>query len=169
MASALVIAKPMPDMIMVEDKAVVPIVKTQVIRRIAGQEPVRTVEATIFEVSNKGKDIISREVLLQDHAATFSEKQMSNPVIQEGSVIVPTSKIDLTTTLKQEGVILSETRQIDATGVEFQKGQQPVRRELSLEQQKIVGVNEKMSHAVLKEDGVVSKDVVIFSEANPEL
>ncbi len=42
-------AAPMPNTITVEDKAVVPIVKTQIIRSVAGQEPVRTTEATIFE------------------------------------------------------------------------------------------------------------------------
>lgn len=162
--SSLAVAKPMPDMIIVEDKAVVPIVKTQVIRRVSGQAPVRTVEATIFEVTNKGQDIVSREVVLQDNESTFSEKQMSNPVIKKGSIIVPTSKIDLTTKVKQEGEVIAEARQLEATGVEFKKGEQPVRRELSLEQQSIAGVEEKMSHAVLKENGVVSKDVVIFSD-----
>ena len=36
---AAVIAAPMPNTIVVEDKAVVPILKTEVIRRVAGQEP----------------------------------------------------------------------------------------------------------------------------------
>ena len=54
MASSMALAKPMPNSILVDDKAIVPIVKTQIIRTVKGQEPVRTVEATIFEVSNKG-------------------------------------------------------------------------------------------------------------------
>jgi hypothetical protein len=42
-------AAPMPNTITVEDKAVVPIVKTQIIRSVAGQDPVRTTEATILK------------------------------------------------------------------------------------------------------------------------
>jgi len=64
--SVVVIAAPMPNSIVVEGKAVVPILKTEVIRRVTGQEPKRSVDATIFEVTNQGKDIIAREVHLED-------------------------------------------------------------------------------------------------------
>ena len=43
MAAGSVFAAPMPNTIVIEDKAVVPIVKTQVIRSMPGKEPVRTV------------------------------------------------------------------------------------------------------------------------------
>ena len=56
----------MPNSIVVEGKAVVPILKTEVIPRVTGQEPKRIVDATIFEVTNQGKDIIAREVHLED-------------------------------------------------------------------------------------------------------
>ena len=62
-------AAPMPNTITVEDKAVVPIVKTQIIRSVAGQDPGRTTEATIFEVKNGGKDIVAREVVLEENAS----------------------------------------------------------------------------------------------------
>ena len=100
-ASVAAIAAPMPNSIVVEDKAIVPILKTEVIRRVAGQEPKRSVDATIFEVTNKGKDIVAREVHLEDKQTQFSEKQLSIPVIQKGGVIIPTSKIELNTTIKQ--------------------------------------------------------------------
>ena len=110
--SVAVIAAPMPNSIIVEDKAVVPILKTEVIRRVAGQEPKRSVDATIFEVTNQGKDIIAREIHLEDNQAQFSEKQLSIPVIKKGGVIVPTSKIELNTTIKQEGKVLSQTKKL---------------------------------------------------------
>lgn len=164
MASTGVIAQPMPNSILVDDKAIVPIVKTQIIRTVKGQTPVRTVSATIFEVSNQGQDIVARDVVMQDNESTFSEMQMSNPVIQKGSLIVPTSKIELTTTVKQDGATVSETKTIDASGVEFKKDQAPIRRDLKLEQQTNVDAKEKVSHAVLSENGVVTKDVVVFDE-----
>lgn len=161
---AAVIAAPMPNTIVVEDKAVVPILKTEVIRRVAGQEPKRSVDATIFEVTNKGKDIVAREVHLEDNQTQFSEKQLSIPVIQKGGVIVPTSKIELNTTIKQDGKILSQTKKIDAEGVEFKQGQEPVHRTLKLDQKKNLEDSTKTSHAVLTENGVTTRDIVLLSE-----
>lgn len=162
--SVAVIAAPMPNTIVVEDKAVVPILKTEVIRRVAGQEPKRSVDATIFEVTNKGKDIVAREVHLEDNQRQFSEKQLSIPVIQKGGVIVPTSKIELNTTIKQDGKILSRTKKIDAEGVEFKHGQEPVHRTLKLDQKKNLADSTKTSHAVLTENGVTTRDIVLLSE-----
>lgn len=163
--SAVVSAKPMPHSIIVDDKAVVPVVKTQIIRTVKGQAPVRTVEATIFEVSNQGQDIVAREVVAQDNEAQFSDKQMSNPVIKKGGVIVPTSKIELTTTTTQEGQKIAETKTVDAAGVEIKKGGEVIRRELQLEQMNNVEAKEKVTHAVAKENGVTTRDVVIFNES----
>ncbi|TCB49031.1 hypothetical protein E0H80_13720 [Acinetobacter sp. ANC 4779] len=162
--SAAVIAAPMPNTIMVEDKAVVPILKTEVIRRVAGQEPKRSVDATIFEVTNQGKDIVAREIHLEDNQAQFSEKQLTIPVIQKGGVIVPTSKIELDTTIKQDGKILSQTKKIDAEGVEFKQGQEPIHRTLKLDQKNNLGSNTKTSHAVLTENGTTTRDIVVLSE-----
>lgn len=162
--STFATAKPMPNFIQVDDKAVVPVVKTQVIRRVEGQEPVRTVTATIFEVTNQGKDIVAREVELQDKEGAFSEKQMSIPVIKQGSVIVPTSKIELTTQIKQDGQVIGETKTVDAAGVEVQKNGEFVRRELQLEQITNPEAQEKVTHAVAKEGGVTTRDIVIFDE-----
>ncbi|NNH02001.1 hypothetical protein [Acinetobacter sp. ANC 5414] len=163
-ASVAAIAAPMPNSIVVEDKAIVPILKTEVIRRVAGQEPKRSVDATIFEVTNKGKDIVAREVHLEDKQTQFSEKQLSIPVIQKGGVIIPTSKIELNTTIKQDGKILSQTKKIDAEGVEFKQGQEPIHRTLKLDQEKNLDSNTKTSHAVFTENGVTTRDIVVLSE-----
>lgn len=162
--STAVIAQPMPNTIIVDDKAVVPVLKTQIIRRVEGQQPVRTVEATIFEVSKKGQDIVAREVVLQDDEKEFSDKKMSIPVIQQGGVIVPTSKIEVKTTVKQDNAVIAETKNIDAAGVEFRKGQEPIQRQLKLEQITNPEAKEKVTHAVVHENGVQTKDVVIFSD-----
>ena len=164
LTSTGVIAKPMPNSITVDDKAVVPIVKTQIIRRVEGQQPVRTTEATIFEVSNKGQDIVAREVALQDNESNFSDKGMSIPVLKQGGVIVPTSKIEVKQTLKQDNQVVSEKNTIDAQGVEFKKNGEVVKRQLLLDQQSHADANEKMSHAVVSENGTVTKDIVIFNE-----
>ncbi|WP_407303259.1 hypothetical protein [Acinetobacter sp.] len=162
--SVAVIAAPMPNTIRVEDKAVVPILKTEVIRRIAGQEPKRSVDATIFEVTNQGKDIVAREIHLEDNQTQFSEKQLSIPLIQKGGIIVPTSKIELNTTIKQDGKVLSQTQKIDAEGVEFKHGQEPVHRTLKLDQKKNLDSNTKTSHAILTENGATTRDIVVLSE-----
>lgn len=164
LVSATAMAKPMPNHIVVDDKAVVPIVKTQTIQRVEGQQPVRTTEATIFEVSNKGQDIVAREVALQDNESTFSDKGMSIPVLKQGGVIVPTSKIEVKQTLKQDNQVVSEKNTIDAEGVEFKKNGEVVKRQLLLDQQSHTDANEKMSHAVVSENGKVTKDIVIFNE-----
>lgn len=164
MAATTLVAKPMPNTIIVDDKAVVPIIKTQIIRKVEGQEPVRTVEATIFEVTNKGQDIVARDVVLQDNEATFSEKQMSNPVLKKGGVIVPTSKIELTSKFSQDGKVVAEATTIDAAGVEFKKDGEVIRRELQLDQISNPNANEKVTRAVVKKDGVTTRDVVVFDE-----
>ncbi|WP_353144582.1 hypothetical protein [Acinetobacter pragensis] len=162
---SLAFAAPMPNTIVVEDKAVVPVLKTEVIRRAAGQEPVRQVTATVLEMTNQGKDIVAREIELQDSQDQFSDKQLSIPVVKKGGVIVPTSKIELNKTLKQDGQVIAQTKKIDAEGMEFKKGQEPVKRTLQLDQKRIPDRNVKVSHAVLTENGAVSKDVTVLSEA----
>lgn len=154
----------MPNSIVVDDKAVVPIVKTQIIRRVEGQAPVRTVEATIFEVTNKGQDIVAREVVMQDNESHFSDAGMSIPVLKKGGLIVPTSKIEVTQTFKQDDQVILEKKVIDASGVEIKKDGEVVKRQLQLEQQTHQNANEKMSHAVVSENGTVTKDIVIFKE-----
>ncbi len=64
--SVSVSAAPMPNSIVVKDNAIVPILKTEVIRTVTGEKPIRHVEATIFEVSNQGKDIVAKEVVFDD-------------------------------------------------------------------------------------------------------
>lgn len=162
---SLALAAPMPNSIVVQDKAVVPVLKTEVIRGIAGQEPVRQVTATVLEMTNQGKDIVAREIELQDHQAQFSEKQLSIPVLQKGGVIVPTSKIQVDKTLKQDGQVISQSKQINAEGVEFKKGQEPIKRTLKLDQAQSPNSGAKLSHAVLTENGEVSKDVTVLSDA----
>ncbi len=60
-----------PIRLWLKDKAVVPVLKTEVIRRVAGQEPVRQVTATVLEMTNKGQDIVAREIELSDHQSDF--------------------------------------------------------------------------------------------------
>lgn len=162
--SIAAVAAPMPNTIVVEDKAVVPVLKTEVVRRVAGQEPVRQVTATVLEMTNKGQDVVAREIELSDHQADFSEKKLSIPVVQRGGVIVPTSKIETKTTVKQEGQILRENTHIDAEGVEFKKGQEPIKRTLKLDQATDPETKAKLSHAVLTENGETTKDLIILKE-----
>ena len=69
--SVSVSAAPMPNSIVVKDKAIVPILKTEVIRTVTGEKPILHVEATIFAVGNQGKDIAAREVFSDDVQHTF--------------------------------------------------------------------------------------------------
>ena len=85
-------------------------------------------------------------------------------MIQKGGVIVSTSKIELNTTIKQEGKILSQTKKIDPEDVEFKSGQAPIHRTLKLDQKKNLGQNTQTSHAVLTENGITTKDIVVLSE-----
>lgn len=157
-------AAPLPYTIVVQDKAVVPVLKTEVISTVKGQAPVRQVAATIFEVSNQGKDIIAREVYLEDNQAQFSERKLPVPVVKKGSVIVPTSKIEVSKKLTQQGHTLAEGKEISAEGVQFKQGQTPVRRALQLDQQSHAGNPTRISHAVLSENGQTQQDIVILSE-----
>lgn len=159
--STVSFAAPMPNSIMVEDKAVVPVLKTEVLRRVEGQKPVRHVEATILEITNKGKDIVAKEVVFDDTLGQFSDKRLSIPVIQKGGVIVPTSKIELNTTLKQDGEIIQQTRTIDAEGVEFKKDQvEPLKRTLKLQQN--TGADKaRITHTVMTEDGATTRDLLM--------
>ena len=163
--STVSFAAPMPNTIMVEDKAVVPVLKTEVLRRVEGRQPVRHVEATILEITNKGKDIVAKEVVFDDTLGQFSDKKLSIPVIQKGRVIVPTSKIELDTTLKQDGEIIQQTRSIDAEGIEFKKDQaEPVKRTLQLQQH--TGTDKtKVTHTVMTEDGATSRDLLMVDTA----
>lgn len=164
--SCAVSAAPMPNSIVVQDKAVVPVLKTEVIRRAAGQEPVRNVTATVLEVTNQGKDIVAREIELQDGQETFSEQQLSVPVLKKGGVIVPTSKVELTKTVKQDGEVIAKSKSIDAEGMEFKKGEAPIKRTLQLDQLEDPKGAGKLSHAVQTENGVVTRDITVLSEGD---
>lgn len=166
--SVSVSAAPMPNSIVVKDKAIVPILKTEVILTVTGEKPIRHVEATIFEVSNQGKDIVAKEVVFDDDQAQFSEKQLGIPVIQKGGVIVPTSKIELNKTLKQDGKVISEVKTIDAEGMEYKQGQAPIHRTLKLDRVKTPESKETVSHAVFTEDGKTTRDVVVLEEEGTE-
>ena len=70
--SIAAIAAPMPNTIVVQDKAVVPVLKTEVVRRVAGQEPVRQGTATVLEMTNKGQDVVAREIeIIYSSGATW--------------------------------------------------------------------------------------------------
>ena len=157
-------AAPLPHTIVIQDKAVVPVVKTEIIRTVKGQAPVREVSATVLEVTNKGKDIVSRDIVLNDNQAEFSQNHLSAPVIQKGSVIVPTSKIEVNATVSQGNEVLAEARSIDASGVQFKKGQAPVQRSLQLDQVFNPSADASATHAVIKKDGVITRDIVVINE-----
>ncbi|WP_347453251.1 hypothetical protein [Acinetobacter thermotolerans] len=159
------VAAPMPNSIVVDDKAVVPVLKTEVLRRVEGQKPIRHVEATILEFTNKGKDIVAKEVVFDDNLGQFSDKKLAIPVIQKGGVIVPTSKIELNTTVKQDGEIIKQTKTIDAEGMEFKKNQaEPVKRTLQLKQHS--GVDQaKVTHTVMTENGETTRDLLTVEDA----
>ena len=161
--SALTVAAPMPNAIVVEDKAVVPVLKSEVIKKVEGQEPVRDVQATIFEVTNKGKDVVAREVEFQDNQQ-FSDKQLAIPVVKKGGVIVPTSKIELNTALKQDGKVVAEAKKIDAEGYEFKKGQEPIKRTLQVGEAKNNENNSKVSRVVQTANGEKTRDLIIVDE-----
>jgi hypothetical protein len=136
------------------------------VKTIAGPRPSAVVrpKRLFFEVKNGGKDIVAREVVLEENASQFSDKKMSAPIVQKGSVIVPTSKVEVKSTLSQGGVVLAEGKQVDAQGVEFKKGQEPVRKELKLDQVKDPNSQESVTRAVLQENGTTTKDVVVVKE-----
>lgn len=80
-------------------------------------------------------------------------------------MIVPTSKIELDTTLKQDGEIIQQTRSIDAEGIEFKKDQaDPVKRTLELQQH--TGKDKtKVTHTVITEEGATSRDLPMVDTA----
>ena len=49
-------------------------------------------------------------------------------------------------------------------GVEFKKGQEPIRKELKLDQVKDPNSQESVTRAVLQENGTTTKDVVVVKE-----
>ena len=79
-------------------------------------------------------------------------------------MIVPTYQVEVKSTLSQGGVVLAEGKQIDAQGVEFKKGQEPIRKELKLNQVKDPHSKESVTRAVLQENGTTTKDVVVVKE-----
>lgn len=80
-------------------------------------------------------------------------------------MIVPTSKIEFNTTLKQDGEILQQTRIIDAEGIEFKKDQaEPVKRTLQLQQHTGMDKTE-VTHTVITEDGATSRDLLMVDTA----
>ena len=158
--------KPMPNMIVVPDTAVVPVLKTQTISKVEGKEPVRTTEATVHEVTNKGKNIVAKEIYFADKDMKFSEAGMAPPVARRGSMIVPTFKIQESKRLTQEGQLVSESTHIDAAGMEFRRGSnEPVKRQLQLDQIKDPASSKNVMHKVDSENGVVTSDVVIIEDA----
>lgn len=157
-------AAPLPHTILIKDRAVVPVLKTEVVRTIAGQAPERNVQATVFEVTNQGKDIKAHQIDLTDHQGQFSDRPMSAPVVQKGSVIVPTSKIEVTSTLKQEGQAILQTKQISAEGMEFKRGADPVKRTLDMGQISDPNANHSATRTIMTENGVATRDVVVIKD-----
>lgn len=158
-------AAPLPHTILVQDRAVVPVLKTEVTRTIAGQTPQRQVQATVLEVTNQGKNIQSHQIDLTDQTGQGGQV-MPAPIVQKGSVIVPTSKIEVTSTLKEEGQAILQTKQVEAQGVEFKAGQEPAKRTLQLGQISNPSSKEAATRAIVTKNGVVTGDAVVIQD-NP--
>ncbi len=62
--------------------------------------------------------------------------------------------------------MIRQNTNIDAEGVEFKKGQDPIKRTLKLDQATDPESKAKLSHAVLTENGETTKDLMILDE-NP--
>jgi hypothetical protein len=166
---AFVHAEPMPNKIVIVDKAVVPILKSETIIKSDKTQPVRKVEATILEIKNNGNDVVAREISFKDSQNEFDERQLSIPVIKKGGVIIPTLKIIVDKTVTKDGVVISQAREVDAEGFEFKKGQsEPVKRTLKLDEVKALDSKKTVSHVITTEDGYVIRDIVILDE-NPEV
>ena len=158
-------AATLPHTIVVQDRAVVPVLKTEVTRTIAGQTPQRNVQATVLEVTEKGKNIQSHQIDLTDQMGVIGQQPLAAPVVQQGSVIVPTSKIEVTSTVKQEGQPLLQTKQVSAEGMEFKRGQEPTKRTLQLGQISNPNSKEAATRAIVTRDGVVTGDTVILQDS----
>ena len=157
-------AAPLPPTIVVQDRAVVPVLKTEVTRTIAGQAPERNVQATVFEVTDQGKSIQSHQIDLTDQMAQGSQ-HLPTPVVQQGGVIVPTSKVEVTSTVTQEWQAIAQARQVSAEGIEFKKGQEPAKRTLELGQISDPNSKEAATRAIVTKDGVVTGDAVVIKNA----
>lgn len=164
LASSAVCAAEMPTAIVVPSKAEVPITKTQIIRTIPGQEPIRTVETTKLEITNKGKDVVAREEKMMDKQAQFDEQKMDTPTIREGSVIVPTSKIEVNSKVEKDGKVVAETKHVDASGMQYKKNKKATHKNLKVDQVKNPQHTKSATHAVVKSDGKVTKDVVVLKD-----
>jgi hypothetical protein len=86
------------------------------------------VNITIFEVTNTGKDAVARNEFIVDDKAEFSDEKMRTPVVQQGSMIVPTSKIEVDSNVMRDGEVIAEGKQLDASGIEFKKDKSWSRR-----------------------------------------
>lgn len=161
--ASVVVAQPLPNVLIQDEKAVVPVTKTQVIRTVQGQTPVRTTEVTVLEMKNKGLDIVARDLKKVEEVGNFAEEKMQIPRVQEKSAIVPTSKIEEVATITREGEVISQINKIDATGVEFKKGQEPVRKELKVGSVEVA--EGRVSRAVVSQEGKTTKDVTVVRPA----
>lgn len=157
--------KPMPATISVADKAIIPILKTEVTRTVENLAPEKSVEATVFEVSNYGQDILARELSYTGEQSEEIEKQLSQPSFKKGGVIVPTSKIELNKTITQNGKVVSATKRIDAEGVEYKTNQpEPIKRTLQLDQVQKNGSDKKISHLKMTQNDKTTRDITIIGE-----
>ena len=156
-------AKPLPKVIIQDEKAVVPVTKIQVVRTAEGQKPVRMTETTILEMKNKGQDIVSRNVEQVEETADFAPEKLAIPSLHEKAVIVPISKIEQSLTETQDGQVIRELKEVNAVGVEFKEGQEPVRKDLKIGT--AASAEGKISRAVVSNDGKASKDITIVRPA----
>lgn len=154
-------ANPLPDLIVQEGKAVVPVTKTQIITTGKGLTPVRTTDTTVLDITHQGKNIVSKDIEQVEATDSFATGKMAIPSVQEKAVIVPTSKIVVNTTVTQAGVVVEELKQVDATGVEFKAGHEPVRKNLQLDS--ITTPEGKATHAVISNDGKATKGLTIIA------
>ncbi|AOA59592.1 hypothetical protein [Acinetobacter larvae] len=160
--SAVVWAQPLPNVIVQPERALVPVVKTQVIRTAPDQTPVRYTDMTVLEMKNKGADIVAKDLHYVENVGEFSKDKLAVPELKVASAIVPVAKIQETKEVIAQGQVIEKSTQFDATGVEFKRNQQPVVKKLHVGS--VETGDAKVSRAVLSQGEETLKDVMILPE-----
>ncbi|MCH4245050.1 hypothetical protein [Acinetobacter gerneri] len=159
--STVAFADPLPNKIVQEAHAIVPVTKTQIITTQEGQEPVRKTQATVLNVKDHGNSISSHDIEKIDNKAHFSKHELAKPEVKKKAVIVPTSKIEQKTKVIKDGVVVAEAKDVTASGVKFQEGQAPEQKSIRVGELN-VPTRGSVAKAVVSTDGVPTKAVTVI-------
>ncbi|TCM71074.1 hypothetical protein EC844_101356 [Acinetobacter calcoaceticus] len=161
--SGAVFAEPGANVIIQDKRAEVPVTKTQVITTSEGKVPVRKTATTVLELKENSQDVIAKEVEQVDHNAEFAAEKMAIPHVEEKSAIVPTTKIVEQAVVSREGEVVGEVRKVQASGLQYQEGKAPVRKELQVGS--VATAEGKAARAVVNSDGKTTRDVSVVAPA----